>query len=58
MVPNKVFLKYSGAQKLSNMSSKETDVEEEEEDPFDTRIEKSGCAKYHYALQVRISIYV
>lgn len=25
--------------------------EEEEEDPFYTIIEKSGCAKYHYALQ-------
>ena len=26
-------------------------VEEEEEDPFYTIIEKSGCAQYHYALQ-------
>ena len=34
------------------MSSKEVDVEEEDEDPYDARIEKSGCAKYHYALQV------
>lgn len=25
--------------------------EEEEEDPFYTIIEKSGCSKYHYALQ-------
>ncbi len=33
------------------MSSKEVDVEERE-DPYDARIEKSGCAKYHYALQV------
>ena len=32
------------------MSSKET-VVEEEEDPYDIRIKKSGCAKYHYALQ-------
>ena len=28
--------------------------EEEEEDPFHTRINNSGCAKQHYALQVRI----
>ena len=26
--------------------------DEEEEDPFYTRIDKSGCSKYHYALQV------
>ena len=26
--------------------------EEEEEDPFDTRIKKSGCADFHYALMV------
>ena len=25
---------------------------EEEEDPFDARIKKSGCAEFHYALQV------
>ena len=25
--------------------------EEEEEDPFEMRVEKSGCAKFHYALQ-------
>ena len=48
------FPKYSGTQQLNNMSSKETVVEEEEEDPYDTRIKKSGCAKYHYALQVRV----
>lgn len=36
-----------------NMSSKAVEVEEEEEDPYDERIKKSGCAKYHYALQVR-----
>jgi hypothetical protein len=35
------------------MSSKELEVEEEEEDQYDARINKSGCAKYHYALQVR-----
>ena len=35
-----------------NMSSKAAEVEEEE-DPYDERIKKSGCAKYHYALQVR-----
>ena len=28
-----------------------TEEEEEEEDPFYTIIEKSGCSKYHYALQ-------
>ena len=32
-------------------SSHSNTVEEEEEDPFYTIIEKSGCAKYHYALQ-------
>ena len=30
--------------------------EEEEEDPFHTRINNSGCAKQHYALQVRIIV--
>ena len=25
---------------------------EDEEDPFETRIGDSGCSKYHYALQV------
>ena len=33
------------------MSTKDDNVDGEE-DPFDARIEKSGCAKYHYALQV------
>ena len=33
-----------------NAGSKEDD--EEEEDPFDTRIKKSGCADLHYALLV------
>ena len=34
-------------------SSNEKPVEEdeEEEDPYYTILEKSGCAKYHYALQ-------
>jgi len=32
-------------------SSNKVVEEEEEEDPFYTIIEKSGCAKYHYALQ-------
>lgn len=32
-------------------SSVITVEEEEEEDPFYTIIEKSGCSKYHYALQ-------
>lgn len=27
-------------------------TEEDEEDPFDTRIKKSGCADLHYALLV------
>lgn len=34
------------------MSTTDDNVDGEEEDPYDTRIEKSGCAKYHYALQV------
>ncbi|KAM7443688.1 Cytochrome oxidase assembly factor4 [Porites harrisoni] len=29
---------------------KKTKDEEEEEDPFDSRIQKSGCADLHYAL--------
>ena len=29
--------------------------EEEEEDPFDTRIKKSGCADLHYALLVSLT---
>ena len=28
--------------------------EDDEEDPFDTRIQKSGCAEFHYALQVNM----
>lgn len=28
-----------------------SDKDDEEEDPFYTIIENSGCAKYHYALQ-------
>ena len=32
-------------------SVKAVEEEEEEEDPFYTIIEKSGCSKYHYALQ-------
>ena len=28
------------------------DVDDEEEDPFEKRIDDSGCAKYHFALQV------
>lgn len=40
------------------MSSKAVEIEDEDEekDPYDTRIENSGCAKYHYALQVRYHI--
>ena len=30
----------------------EDEDEEEEEDPFDSRIQKSGCADLHYALLV------
>jgi len=32
--------------------------EEEEEDPYDLRIKNTGCAKFHYALQVILSILV
>ena len=28
--------------------------QEEEEDPYDVRIKNSGCAQFHYALQVKI----
>ena len=31
--------------------------EEEEEDPFDTRIKKSGCSDLHYALLVSLFSY-
>lgn len=30
----------------------EEEEDEEEEDPFDSRIQKSGCADLHYALLV------
>jgi hypothetical protein len=30
----------------------ETTEEEEEDDPYDMRIKKSGCADFHFALQV------
>ena len=35
-----------------NETEKDEGDKEEEEDPFNTRIENSGCSKYHYALQV------
>ena len=44
----------TGTKNSQNMSSKEVELEDEEEDPYDKRIKKSGCAKYHYALQVRV----
>ena len=33
---------------------KETSEEEEEEDPVETMIKKTGCIEKHYAVQVRI----
>lgn len=36
------------------MSGKEEEMNEEE-DLYDLRIKMSGCAKYHYALQVLTS---
>ena len=38
------------APEIDNAGSNEDD--DEEEDPFDTRIKKSGCADLHYALLV------
>lgn len=32
--------------------------EEEEEDPYDLRIKNTGCAEFHHALQVILSILV
>ena len=40
-----------GDNKQENVNS-ESDVNEEEEDPYVKRTDNSGCAKYHYALQV------
>ena len=37
------------------MSTEGSNTEDDEEDPYDARIKKSGCAKYHYALQVILS---
>lgn len=39
-------------EKKEKVEVAEEEEEEEEEDPFDTRIKKSGCADFHYALMV------
>ena len=42
-----------GDNKQENVNSESNvNEEEEEEDPYVKRIDNSGCAKYHYALQV------
>ena len=38
--------------KKKNTILADEDDDDEEEDPFYTRIDQSGCSKYHYALQV------
>ena len=38
----------------SDDKSTTEEEEEDEEDPYDTRIQKTGCAHLHVALQVRI----
>ena len=41
-----------------NSSGEQLEDEEEEEDPYDVRIKKSGCSQFHYALQVRKFIHL
>ena len=45
---------FHGNRKRENEPPQKDKVEEdeEEEDPFDSRIQKSGCADLHYALLV------
>ena len=41
-----------GRQDPKKGNVEEGEGEEEEEDPFDTRIKNSGCSNLHYALMV------
>ena len=36
-------------------NDREQEAVDEEDDPFERRIDDSGCAKYHFALQVNFS---
>lgn len=41
----------------SEVAKQMEEEEDEEEDLFQTRIDNSGCSKYHYALQVLHFVY-